>query len=324
MPGNFRIPSANLNYFYETGIDPNFKQAIKRSAFLNFKTLFTKQTLQSMKNISLLLNVILAFLLIYFGCNGKFSCKDNQPSKQMGYCPAKGCETYNPSQKYGMISFATAKMLAENYAGSEGKKFIYDGTIKTSEQDALNIWFDLKILKNFIAFIESSACKANCDTSKRLGIRIYYGKYPDSTELANYADLADVPKKYGKHHTVFMMPTFYDSVAKKNLDFDPMQTAANCNFKPFDNAYTTSVFGISINQPMVNVHNSSQSDRLKTNGKLPQRQETKPQNPKTFFISGGTVSKAFNYGSDVEGDQQNHGGVVPPPDNTGSFPTTVN
>lgn len=273
-----------------------------------------------MKSISLLLNVILIFLVLYLGCKDKIFGGDKEPAKQSAYCPPEGCETYNPSEKYGMISFATAQMLAKNYAESEGKKFIYDGTFKTSEQDALNIWFDLKILKNFISFIESSACKANCDTSKRLGVRIYYGKYPDSTQFDNYPDLKDVPNKFGKHHTIFMMPTFFDKASGKHLDFDPMQAAAGCNFKPFDNNYTLSTYGISIAKLSAaqSSANSMQYDKV---GKQ-QRPDVKPQDPKTFFIFGSMQPLMLTSSSTISGEQQNHGTMAPPPKEEGTFPTT--
>lgn len=273
-----------------------------------------------MKSISLFLNVILILLVLYLGCKDKFSCNGDKPVATSAYCPEKGCETYNPSEKYGMISFRTAQMLAQNYAQSEGKKFIYDGSLKTNEQDALSIWFDLKILKNFIAFIESSACKSNCDSTKNLGVRIYYGKYPDSSILHSFADLKDVPSKYGNHHTVFMMPTFYDPTSRKNFDFDPMQKTENCRFKPFDNAYTTSVYGVNIVSAANKI--SASKDSLAMIGKVRQ-QQGKPQDPKTFFVFGAAVhTMSAPSGSPTPpGDQQNHGDIMPPPDGNGSFPT---
>ena len=275
-----------------------------------------------MKSFSLLLNVILIFLVFYLGCKDDFFGGDKEPGKQSGYCPPEGCETYNPSEKYGMISFATAQMLAKNYAESEGKRFIYDGTLKTSEQDALNIWFDLKILKNFISFIESNACNAGCDTSVKLGVRIYYGKYPDSTQFSFYPDLKDVPKRFGKHHTIFMMPTFFDKASGKHLDFDPLQAAGDCNFKPFDNNYTTSRYGISIIEP--SSFRSPQDSLQYYKQTRQQSNDVKPQDPKTFFIFGSVRPAMFTSTSAVvSGEQQNHGDIVPPPSGQGIYPTTA-
>lgn len=251
-----------------------------------------------MKNISFLLNFILIFLVVYLGCKNNFFGKGDKPVSEDN---CKDHIQYNPAEKYGMISFKTAKFLAENYAAGDGKKFIYNGTSNTGELDARNIWFDLKILKNFIALIESSACKANCDTSKKLGIRIYYAKYPDSSKFSSFPDLTEVPKEYGNHHTVFMIPTFYDNALKMNVDFDPLQAAANCTFKPFSDNYTKLQYGVSIKKDSI------------ANISAAKQQLGKPQDPKAFFIFGPAVHNT--------GDNQNHGSINPPPDQTGVYPT---
>jgi len=276
-----------------------------------------------MKNISLLLNAMLIFLLVYFGCNGKLFCNDEGEIDKSGYCAAKSCDTYNPLQKYGMISFATAQMLAQNYAASVGKKFIFNGALQTDEQDALNIWFDLKVMKNFIAFVESNACKAKCDTSAKLGVRIYYGKYPDSSILHSFADLKDVPNKYGNHHTLFMMPTFFDKASGKHLDFDPMQATADCGFKPFNDSYTMSAYGISIKKNISgNLYDKARRSRL--NDSLQKRKDdVKPQDPKTFFIFGANIHPIMYSTTPGSGEQQNHGDVAPPPKDAGLFPETA-
>lgn len=269
-----------------------------------------------MKSISLLLNVVLIFLVFYFGCKDNFLNKGNKPATS-AYC--NDCNTYNSSEKYGMISYNTARMLAENYFNSEGKRFIYNEAGKTAEEDARNIWFDLKILKNFIALIESQACKYNCDTSRHLGIRIYYGKYPAADKFSQFADLSGLPEKFANHHTLFMMPTYWDATAKKHVDFDPLQVAANCNIQPFQKDLTPS-----------NIGNTSQAASYTTERSFVKVKDTtkqirepqKPQSPKTFYILGGQTYNTSGTSGSSTGEQQNHGDVAPPPSNSEIYPTT--
>lgn len=265
-----------------------------------------------MKNISLLLNLILIALLVYLGCNGKLSCKGLETPKPMAYCPPEGCETYKPGEKYGMISYNTARFLAENYAAGEGKKYIYDGSTNTGKLDARNIWFSMKILKNFIAFIESKACEAGCNEEKGLGIRIYYGKYPRKEDFHLFPDLVGVPDSFENHHTVFMMPTYHDPITKKEIDFDPYSLNKNCAFKPLDKnlPFFSDMFSL------LQALSFSKPDMKQ------QRQPKVPkQDSSTYSVLGVKTMMLEYQSSDGTSEQQNHGTMAPPPDAEGSFPS---
>jgi hypothetical protein len=90
-----------------------------------------------------------------------------------------------------------------------------NNTIADSVDDSRAIWFSLERLKGFITVIERATCGKKCD-SLRLGIRMYYARYPNPL---NYNDLKTVPDDFENRHTIFMVPT-YDS-AYHHVDFDP-------------------------------------------------------------------------------------------------------
>lgn len=97
--------------------------------------------------------------------------------------------------------------------------------------DAHSVWFDLETLESFIYHIKLNT-KNQGVKSKELGLRIYYGAYPDTIKWRNYPDLIKVPINYEHHHTVMMIPTIkYNNI---NNDFNPLQPRTyNQNLKEF-------------------------------------------------------------------------------------------
>ncbi|AUC74307.1 hypothetical protein [Olleya sp. Bg11-27] len=90
--------------------------------------------------------------------------------------------------------------------------------------DARSIWFDLETLKKFIYHIEYETLKIdNSISSKNLGLRIYYSRYPEES-WSEYNDLNAVPTAYAKHHTLIAMPTHRRENTSTNLDFNPLDT----------------------------------------------------------------------------------------------------
>ncbi len=103
---------------------------------------------------------------------------------------------------------------------------IQNATINPVPEDAYAIWFDLDTIKKFIYHIEKGV-RQNKATGSKLGLRLYYAAYPDSTKFgrSGYEDLAGFAKdpltrSYEKRHTLVMIPTIEN---EKNvaMDFDP-------------------------------------------------------------------------------------------------------
>lgn len=132
---------------------------------------------------------------------------------------------YTSEPDFKHLDASTAHQLADNYIASqqEPTTLMPDG-----QADARCVNFKLSDLKKFIWGIESNICK--CSSKAELGIRFYYGRYPDlnTTENPNFES---VPKEYSFRHTLFLVPTIKEGDIFR--DFDPTKLPADC--KPIDN-----------------------------------------------------------------------------------------
>lgn len=121
------------------------------------------------------------------------------------------------------ISLADANIMTDKYV-SERQRIInsHPDLIKLygrGFEDTRNVWYSLPALKAFIAKIESDAAKNNATVDVD-GLRIYLGVYPEKTE--NESEFfRTVKDSYRNHLTLFMIPTYYDSITKQSYDFDP-------------------------------------------------------------------------------------------------------
>ena len=142
-------------------------------------------------------------------------------------CYRTQCQDYTHVPLKGIINAALAKSMADAYAADVGKAYIKGDT---SKHDALSICFEIEKIKNLVWQIEHSVCAAGCDSSLKLGLRMYYAKYPNNTGTsAAHRDLAGLPIAYAGQHTLFMT-----GVYKKNntwYDFGFNQVHAGCNFE---------------------------------------------------------------------------------------------
>ncbi|WP_341840304.1 hypothetical protein [Chitinophaga caseinilytica] len=174
-----------------------------------------------MKTTSIILNFVLLAAVLYLGFFHRSAAQDARPVRNCNTI----CADYSLDGNFRGIDARLAKMLADNYAKDDGKKFIGNGRSVTNVEDARNAWFPLETLKKFIWQIENAACKKNCTGHMRLGIRIYYAKYPDLATMQQTSGLTDVRPEYAQHHTVFLVPTY--ATGGKNLDFDPFHWSGN-------------------------------------------------------------------------------------------------
>lgn len=111
-------------------------------------------------------------------------------------------------------------------------------------KDARSVWFSLEKLKAFIADIEGKVGNS-CIDSYGLGIRIYYANYPDSVLIRSkgydtYFQNHNLPMEYKNHHTVVMVPTYWNNTYGHNYDFDPrFRSSQNaCEFTPIKDVMT--------------------------------------------------------------------------------------
>lgn len=134
----------------------------------------------------------------------------------------KDCDNINANysgERFKGISIDLARQIAEHYGRDNGKRLIENGGQMTGMEDTRSVWFSLETLKKFIWHIEHAACNQGCNGNIRLGVRIYFAKYPDSIAMANHDELKDLNPLFAQHHTLFMVPTY--ETGSGNADFNP-------------------------------------------------------------------------------------------------------
>ncbi|HOZ52698.1 MAG TPA: hypothetical protein PLU17_12615 [Chitinophagaceae bacterium] len=132
---------------------------------------------------------------------------------------------YSAEPDYKHISDATARDLADRYK-NECQPALSNIINQEGVVDARCIQFSLASLKKYIWELETKVC--GCDTFRDLGIRFYYGKYPDlrKSRAGQYPDLAGLDPNYSSLHTIFLVPTYKDATGV-NRDFEPLDIT-NC------------------------------------------------------------------------------------------------
>lgn len=196
----------------------------------------------------------------------------------------------------GLISFDAADSMSKLYRMDTRKaSFISDpepgSRVSFIKRDATSIWFTLDELKGFVQKIEACQPKRKGAYKPQLGIRIYYAKYPHS--LTNFTTLSGLSPDVAGMHTLFMVPTYNDTALHLNVDF-------NVDFVGSDSSHPVPYYKLS------------------------------PEQKKTASILGFQppvwrdmvrVNTARTTGSISRDVIINHGGLSPPPDSLGSFPT---
>jgi hypothetical protein len=191
-----------------------------------------------MKKILLLGNILFSGLLIFVSCNktnistaddiasGKSGTAGKTGSAATAKLPCPDCFDHTLTRFNG-VNAETALMMSNNYKQIDQPLLqIPDGG--DGIEDANSIWFSLESLKNFIWKIEQASCGRNCANNLKLGIRIYYGRYPTTMQPL----FPSLGEDFAQHHTLFMVPTFQDfSNPQVHWDFDPWHWGNN-NCRP--------------------------------------------------------------------------------------------
>lgn len=235
------------------------------------------------------------------------------------------CYTKRPPQEINTIgiSLSTANQMATLY---QEKQANYHRKQAIDFADTRSVWFSLDKLKSFIAEIEDSVCNSSCNTGKvDLGVRFYFGDYPDADYMTNKGnpDYATVKSSYGKHQTIFLVPTYMDNDRKAQVDFDPRDmgdlTKLQCKPKP-----------LKITEP-VNVGDNNLGSTNRVRGSVPPGSIT--TGARKLLILSTTEPQYFisqfkkDVGKNAKGGTQtpnsptniiNHGNSIPPDSTDGT------
>jgi hypothetical protein len=172
-----------------------------------------------MKKILIILNALLLGIIVFMSCNKRDTLAPVAVSRLCNPC------TDHTSTPFTGITGNLAKSMFTDYKTYNQPLLQIDD----ATPDANRIWFSLEALKNFIWKVEQEVCRHPCADRLKLGIRIYYARYPGDM---NVDGLSTLPDSYAKHHTLFMVPTYQDAVNSNiQWDFDPYHWGNN-NCKP--------------------------------------------------------------------------------------------
>lgn len=175
-----------------------------------------------MKRASIILNIItLSALGIIFLKSCPPPKKPNPENQEQG-CPT--CYPMNCDTSYHPVKANFVIDLIKNYRDNQWKAINTEAAnghirIGNNNMDSRSVWFSIQRIKRFIYEIESKVCATCSDTTKHLGIRLYYGQYD--------LPVAGSTNFYDGLHTVIMIPTMQDANGD-NVDFDPEYISEKC------------------------------------------------------------------------------------------------
>jgi hypothetical protein len=235
-----------------------------------------------MKKILIFTNIVLITIIVVMSCNP--TPTPPKPEK-IGGIFVKG-QGLTPK---GIIDDSLAIIMSQLYKEDLKKSRMSNDT---SQYDTRSIWFSLATLESFINKIKSSVADKNFDMV--LGTRIYFAKYPAQLNRKRYPELTDLRDDVTGRHTIFFVPTFYDTSMQEHVDFNYLNVGT-------DNAKYPKSFIESLRDP---------NYRPEFNGSI-------LGHDKSVWVY--TIDPQRQY-SLVDGIQ-NHGGMAPPPAKEASFPS---
>lgn len=182
--------------------------------------------------------------------------------------------------------------------------------------DSRSVWFSLYKLKKFIKLIEDSTSAANCRVdSFDLGIRIYFGDYPDKPQKWNYYQeyVKDhkLPDDYMGLHSVVMVPTRYNPGDGFHYDFDP-RMIRSCNSIPMQEVMDSL---IKIKKATLALHDPVSLFNRMACMIMPDNLDNKALAKKEFVFSGGGGPAVYANKNLPPNDPSfaNAGTLIPPP-----------
>lgn len=119
----------------------------------------------------------------------------------------------------GIITADAAELISHHYAADSMKstmKIKRDGKEETVN-DTKYISYHLDEITAFLDEIKNTSERLGCD--KKLGVRMYFAKYPDAETMSKTPSLQDVPKDYANKLTFFLVPTIF--INGEYRDFNP-------------------------------------------------------------------------------------------------------
>lgn len=172
-----------------------------------------------MKKILLGLNILFLGIIIFQGCTTSMNAAISNDNKTT-------FQNYATTPFIGLSNNLIKTMVQEYYNASAYQNYHPTG----DNVDSRSIWFNLDTLKKFIWYVETTSKANGLNNMNKLGVRFYYGRYPEQSTWSLYPEMATVPTQFEKLHTAFLIPTYFNTTTNYNVDFDPnYMTSGNPN-----------------------------------------------------------------------------------------------
>lgn len=160
--------------------------------------------------IALIFSNIFLLSLLLVSWNGKEKIDNSKTNSNLS--------TY----RLNLISEADASLLANNYNESVNKINRNNNfrTLNLSEwkDDSRSVWFDYNELQGYLEYIKNQF-SANQDPYKgKLGVRIYFGRYPNELTQNASPGLRTQVDIYKNKHCLFFVPTTNQKGSSENYD----------------------------------------------------------------------------------------------------------
>jgi hypothetical protein len=120
------------------------------------------------------------------------------------------------------ISFSLTEALIENFKNQPViDESVPATTISTTPpfMDSRSAWVSFTDLKKYMSYIELLAASKGMDQIEQLGIRMYFGRYPNAADWSKFPELAQTKDEYKNLRTLVFVPTYLSG--NLNRDFDP-------------------------------------------------------------------------------------------------------
>ncbi len=147
-----------------------------------------------MKRLKKIHSLFLLVLLVFM-----YSCGEQTSGEEA----TRQAEVEAPEQ---IISLAEAKTMFDNYSERRAAMIQkFEDSVNISKKDTAKFdvarytYYDLKTIKQYIAYIEQEAAKAKVEIST---LRFYYSNYPDQEKFPNGQSI-----EHPRQNSIFILPT---------------------------------------------------------------------------------------------------------------------
>lgn len=142
--------------------------------------------------------------------------------------------------RYRTTHFTFYNALAKNQLTATGMS-VPNYNKSSTFQDSRSCWFSADTVKKFICLMEKYAATINIPSSD-LGVRFYY---------ANYDNVNVFDPNFANHHTLYLVPTAYDTKTGAIVDFEPRKSASTGNLVYLSNFINDTLPGFGTQNLMI-------------------------------------------------------------------------